>query len=81
MSGWFAFIAIAVSFIGLVLLGLLPFPLGPDGAQIEVVAFYSGNSLVVMRLAIDSVGLGLIAILGAGTTVLMWRTEGESTGN
>lgn len=36
---------------------------------------------MVMRLAIDSVGLDLIAILVARITVLMWRVEGELTGN
>ncbi|SBW84712.1 hypothetical protein PVE_R2G0686 [Pseudomonas veronii 1YdBTEX2] len=36
---------------------------------------------MVMRLAIDSVGLDLIEILVARITVLMWRVEGELTGN
>lgn len=81
LSGLFAVIAITVSFVGLVLSRLLQFPLGPDRTQNEVVAFYSGNPCVVARLAIDSVCLGLIAILVAGITVLMWRVEGELTGN
>lgn len=78
LCGWSAFMAIAVAFGGLVMAGVLPFPLGPDSTRQEVVAFYSGGTLTVMGLGIASVGLGLVGLPVAGITFVMWKSEGDN---
>lgn len=77
LCGWSAFIAVAIALGGLAMAGVLPFPLGPDSTQQEVVAFYSGGAPTVLGLGIASVGLGLVGLLIAGITFVMWRSEGE----
>jgi len=78
LCGWFGPISIGICLVGLVVAGALPFPLGPDNTQEEVVAFYSGGTHVVMGLAVASVGLGLMALLIAGITFVMWKSEGDA---
>ncbi|MFT3792272.1 MAG: hypothetical protein QM741_14645 [Rudaea sp.] len=78
LTGWFAFIAIATAFAGMLLAGVLPFPLGPDNTQEQVVAFYSGGLHVVLGLVMTFVGLALIGVLIAGITYVMWRSEEEA---
>jgi hypothetical protein len=67
-----------ICFVGLLMAGVLPFPLGPDNTREEVVALYSGGTVTVMGMAIASVGLGLVGFVIAGVTYLMWVGEGET---
>lgn len=78
ICGWFAPIAIAITFAGFLLSGVLPFPLGPDDSTADVVAFYSRGTHVVMGLAISSAGIAMIGVVIAGITFVLWQSEGKT---
>lgn len=63
---WCGPAVVAVAFTGWLIAGVLPFPLGPDSSQEEVVDFYSGGLRVVLGIGLASLGTGLLSPLIAG---------------
>ena len=75
MCGWSGPLTLVVALLGLLVAGVLPFPLGADTSADEVVDFYSGSSLVALGIAFASVGVCLVMPLAVGVEHIMRATE------
>ncbi|HTP26123.1 MAG TPA: hypothetical protein VMK12_10740 [Anaeromyxobacteraceae bacterium] len=70
--------AIVLAFIGWLLAGLLPLPLGAHNTEAEVVAFYRDHSTAVRAgLVLAGIGLGGVLPLVGVISVQMMRMEGR----
>ncbi len=74
LCGWCGPLTVAVAFVGWLIAGVLPLPLGPGHSTEQVVAFYSAGAKVPMGIAIASVGVCLVIPLVAGIGFAMRRS-------
>lgn len=69
--GWCGPGIVLVAFTGWLIAGVLPFPLGPDSTQQEVVDFYSSGLRIVLGIGLASIGTAMLSPLIAGIGHLM----------
>lgn len=72
--GWCGPLTVAIAFVGWLLAGVLPIPLGPAHSAEQVAAFYSAGARVPLGLAIASIGVCSVIPLIAGITFIMRRS-------
>lgn len=70
--------AVAVSLVGWLVAGVLPFPLGPGSSVDEVVAFYGHDVRVIVGLVIASIGVSLVLPFVAAVTMELLEIEGRT---
>jgi hypothetical protein len=75
LSAWTGPAAVVVAFIGWLIAGVLPLPLGPGSTTGQVVEFYSHDTRVMAGLVIASIGVCLVFPLIAVIAVQMLRME------
>ncbi|MFZ2174889.1 MAG: hypothetical protein WAW17_12840 [Rhodococcus sp. (in: high G+C Gram-positive bacteria)] len=78
ICGWCGPLTVVVAFIGWLIAGVLPFPLGAGDSTQTVAAFYANGVRVPMGIALASIGICLVIPLVAGVGFVMWRMEGRS---
>lgn len=77
ICGWAGPATLVVAFLGWLIAGVLPFPLGPSSSTAEVVDFYTSGTRVPMGLALASIGVSLAIGLIAGISHLMRQVPGQ----
>ncbi|MBB3754065.1 hypothetical protein FHT44_006587 [Mycolicibacterium sp. BK634] len=78
LCAWSGPATVVVAFIGWLIAGVLPFPLGSSSTTEEVVAFYSHDTRVLVGLVIAQLAVCLVFPLIALITLTMWRIEGRT---
>lgn len=67
-----------VAFVGWLIAGVLPIPLGPSDSSAEVVAFFASGARVPMGIVLASIGVSLVIPLVAAIGYVMYRERGAS---
>ncbi|ORB30335.1 hypothetical protein [Mycolicibacterium parafortuitum] len=78
VCGWCGPLTLVVTFIGWLIAGVLPFPLGPSHSADEVAAFYGGGIQVSAGFAVATIGISLVVPLIASLSHLMITGSPES---
>ncbi|QZT59571.1 hypothetical protein [Mycolicibacterium austroafricanum] len=78
VCGWCGPLTLVVTFVGWLLAGVLPFPLGPSDSADELVAYYGAGLHVSIGFAIATVGISLVTPLIAALSHLMFTGSPES---
>lgn len=78
ICAWAGPATVVVAFVGWLIAGVLPIPLGSSSTTDEVVAFYSNDTRVLIGLVIASLGVSLVFPLVALIGLVMARIEGRS---
>jgi hypothetical protein len=79
ICAWSGPATVAVTFIGWLIAGVLPFPLGPASSLEQVTSFYTDdNTLVKVGLVVATIGISLTLPLCAAISVHMVRMEGRT---
>lgn len=75
VCAWCGPATVIVAFIGWLIAGVLPFPLGSSSTTAEVVGFYSGGPRVIAGLVIAGIGVSLVVPLIALIGYRMLRMD------
>jgi len=75
ICAWCGPATVAVALVGMLIAGVLPFPLGPGNTTSEVVEFYGHGLRVPLGIALASIGVSLAIPFQAILTYAMWRAE------
>ena len=79
ICAWSGPATVVVTFVGWLIAGVLPFPLGPGSSLEQVMSFYTDdNTLVKVGLVIATIGMALTLPLCAAISVHMVHMEGRT---